>query len=277
MGNLVISILVVGAMLVGPLILLALIKIISRIFGDLSISFEQNKNNTESPLQIAVNWDAKSYPYKINRIKIDFTELVRGGRASSFSFTYEDKRYLKRPFVLPLKLSTEQLAMLTDNSSSQKLLSNSSLSVEIEQTNGKSIRKKIKKLALLKQINNSQALTSSNDNFQLLEAKEIDSWSVFTRVFPWREIVEVEVETKAAKPKAKAGKKVELDFVVTKVWIEPGCIVCDACEDEAPDVFQVLSDTCIVRDNAPLVDTAAIVAAAEGCPVDVIKFDQKAK
>ncbi len=66
--------------------------------------------------------------------------------------------------------------------------------------------------------------------------------------------------------------------LVTKVWIEPGCIVCDACETTAPDVFEVLEDTCIIRPAALTVDftkprTQNIIDAAEECPVDVIKFD----
>ena len=68
--------------------------------------------------------------------------------------------------------------------------------------------------------------------------------------------------------------------LVTKVWIDPGCIVCDACETTAPDVFEVQHDneTCIVRPEALVVEfakvlTDTIVEAAEECPVDVIKFD----
>ncbi len=65
---------------------------------------------------------------------------------------------------------------------------------------------------------------------------------------------------------------------VTKVWIEPGCIVCDACENAAPDVFEVLEETCVIRPAALAVDfckprTDEIIEAAEECPVDVIKFD----
>ena len=65
---------------------------------------------------------------------------------------------------------------------------------------------------------------------------------------------------------------------VTKVWIDPGCIVCDACETTAPDVFEVLEETCIVRPAALSIEftkprTQAIKDAAEECPVDVIKFD----
>jgi len=70
--------------------------------------------------------------------------------------------------------------------------------------------------------------------------------------------------------------------LVTKVWIAPGCIVCDACETTAPDVFQVLHDdgTCIIRPDALDMEftkprTDDIIQAAAECPVDVIKFDLK--
>lgn len=66
--------------------------------------------------------------------------------------------------------------------------------------------------------------------------------------------------------------------MVSKVWIEEGCIVCDACETAAPTVFEVTDDSCIIRPEALTADftkplTDAIVEAAEECPVDVIKFD----
>ncbi len=66
--------------------------------------------------------------------------------------------------------------------------------------------------------------------------------------------------------------------MVTKVWIEPGCIVCDACETAAPDVFEVLDDTCIIRPAALTAEftrprTENIKDAAAECPVDVIKFE----
>ncbi len=66
--------------------------------------------------------------------------------------------------------------------------------------------------------------------------------------------------------------------LVTKVWIEPGCIVCDACETAAPDVFEVQEETCVIRPAALALEftkprTQSIIDAAEECPVDVIKFD----
>lgn len=62
------------------------------------------------------------------------------------------------------------------------------------------------------------------------------------------------------------------NFSVAKVWIEPGCIVCNACEDIYKEVFEVLADTCIIRPNAPLDDGLRIQEAAEACPVEVIKY-----
>ena len=62
------------------------------------------------------------------------------------------------------------------------------------------------------------------------------------------------------------------NFKIAKVWIEPGCIVCNACEDIYKEVFEVLADTCIIRPNAPLDDGLRVQEAAEACPVEVIKF-----
>src|SRR3954465_6866136 len=65
---------------------------------------------------------------------------------------------------------------------------------------------------------------------------------------------------------------------VVKVWIAPGCIVCDSCENDCPEVFDVQEQTCIIRPPAMSADflkplTQSIEVAAEGCPVDVIKFE----
>jgi ferredoxin len=62
------------------------------------------------------------------------------------------------------------------------------------------------------------------------------------------------------------------NFAVAKVWIEPGCIVCDACEGIFPEVFEVTDSTCLIRAGAPLDNGLRIQEAAEACPVEVIKF-----
>jgi ferredoxin len=75
----------------------------------------------------------------------------------------------------------------------------------------------------------------------------------------------------AAGAPAAAGPAAD-NFKIAKVWIEPGCIVCNACEDIYKDVFEVLADTCIIRPNAPLDDGLRMQEAAEACPVEVIKY-----
>src|SRR5437763_17088259 len=72
----------------------------------------------------------------------------------------------------------------------------------------------------------------------------------------------------------------ETHTIVTKVWIAPGCIVCDACENDCPEVFDVQEETCVIRPPAQSADflrplTPSIQIAAEGCPVEVIKYETK--
>ncbi len=73
---------------------------------------------------------------------------------------------------------------------------------------------------------------------------------------------------------AGSGASGAANFAVSKVWIEPGCIVCDACETIYPEVFDVQEKTCIIRPGAPLTDGLKIQEAAEACPVEVIKFSK---
>src|SRR5215213_6173264 len=65
---------------------------------------------------------------------------------------------------------------------------------------------------------------------------------------------------------------------IVKVWIAPGCIVCDSCENDCPEVFEVQEATCIIRPPAMSAEftkplTPSIITAAEGCPVEVIKYE----
>lgn len=56
-----------------------------------------------------------------------------------------------------------------------------------------------------------------------------------------------------------------------KVWIAPGCITCGRCEFIAPEIFEVL-DVAYVKNAADLSKhEAAILQAAQTCPVQVIK------
>ncbi|MDD0852710.1 ferredoxin [Halobacteriovorax sp. GB3] len=73
---------------------------------------------------------------------------------------------------------------------------------------------------------------------------------------------------------ADASAAPQENFAVSKVWIEDGCIVCNACEGIFPEVFEVTDDTCLIRDGAPLDDGLKILEAAEACPTEVIKFNK---
>ena len=60
-----------------------------------------------------------------------------------------------------------------------------------------------------------------------------------------------------------------------KVYIEPGCITCGACEFVAPEVFQI-TDICHVNAQADLEKNKELIQeAARMCPVNVIKYEEK--
>ena len=65
---------------------------------------------------------------------------------------------------------------------------------------------------------------------------------------------------------------------VLRVWIEPGCIVCNACESSCPDVFHVEPESSTIRAEALDAEflaarAAAVRDAAAECPAEVIKFE----
>jgi ferredoxin len=280
-NTLFIALFVMVIVMGGPLTVFVIVKIANSFFGGVKVRFLRTLGQKESPIGMLVEWDNESFPLNISRVKVDFSELVQGGRSTSFSFTFEDRAAKKRSFFVPMKLPPADLKMLVDGGHNQqaKVLDRSLLSIEVEDVKGNVVRRKLKKRAVVAALQ-EQAFIASKE-IEALPPTAPDAWGTQSRVFPWRKEVLVEAGGEKAhkekKPKAAGGPAKILDFVVTKVWIEPGCIVCDACENEAPAVFQVLSDTCIVRENAPLDDAASIVAAAEGCPVDVIKYDRAAK
>jgi ferredoxin len=83
-------------------------------------------------------------------------------------------------------------------------------------------------------------------------------------------------------------------MAIIKVWIEEGCTVCNECESSAPEVFHVTDETSVIKGEAredgvtdeneatksPLKGDLGsefeeeIKEAAEGCPVDIIKFEE---
>lgn len=63
------------------------------------------------------------------------------------------------------------------------------------------------------------------------------------------------------------------NMAMNKVWIVDGCISCGLCSDLCPDVFR-LEDVAVVQEGADLkANENCIRESAEGCPVEVIKYD----
>lgn len=278
MGNLLLSVLVVVLVLGGPLTLYFVIKILNNVWGALSVKFVKT---AEHPLALSVSWDNESFDIKVTRIKLEMTEHVPGGRSVAHSFTFDDSSSKRKSFVLALKLPEKDFLALTDSglNNQQRAIDVSTVNIEVETIDGETRRFAIPKKKIIAAL--SAAAVEFPKDVEVVADKGPDSWSVLTRVFPWRKAVETEEDAAAPKKAAAHGgapvARAPVDFAVTKVWIEPGCIVCDACEAEAPLVFWVQADTCIVRENAPLDDPAAIKAAADGCPVDVIKYTKVPK
>lgn len=80
--------------------------------------------------------------------------------------------------------------------------------------------------------------------------------------------------------------------LLTRVWIDEGCICCHACVQTAPEVFAIPNDSAEVlgenrcdgrtsrnaTERSPLNAVGlesedAIREAAAGCPIDIIHFD----
>lgn len=63
-------------------------------------------------------------------------------------------------------------------------------------------------------------------------------------------------------------------MLISKVWIEEGCTACGLCEDACPEVFE-MKDIAVVKADAIFDgNDDTIIEAAEGCPVEVIKYEE---
>jgi len=65
---------------------------------------------------------------------------------------------------------------------------------------------------------------------------------------------------------------------IIRVWIEEGCVTCGNSEEVCPEIFEIdiEAGTAIVRESVDFSSySEKIRLAAESCPVDVIKFEEK--
>ena len=64
-------------------------------------------------------------------------------------------------------------------------------------------------------------------------------------------------------------------MAITRVWIEKGCISCGNSEDNCPEVFKLKDGMATVLGNDDYSGLEEkIIDAAEGCPVEVIKYEE---
>ena len=66
-------------------------------------------------------------------------------------------------------------------------------------------------------------------------------------------------------------------MAIKRVWIEPGCIRCGQSKDACPEVFEIPAggDSAVVLEGVDFgAHEDAIKDAAEGCPVQVIKYEE---
>lgn len=63
-------------------------------------------------------------------------------------------------------------------------------------------------------------------------------------------------------------------MIITKVWMEEGCISCGLCEATCDAVFR-MDDIAYVNEGVNYADySSQIEEAADSCPVEVIKFSE---
>ena len=67
-------------------------------------------------------------------------------------------------------------------------------------------------------------------------------------------------------------------MAITRVWIEEGCIACGMSENNCPEVFKVdkeLDSSTVIKGVDFSLYEDEIKAAAEDCPAEVIKFEER--
>jgi ferredoxin len=221
----------------------------------------------------AFKWDSSREPAKFNRIRLRLfnpfgnptqVEILRefDGHTSDFALDFD----FGAPFKELISAKNFKDALVQIELSSVECITH-----QIEMRGSEFLAKKEK-----------ANLTAGEFNTKYKVVKEKPKFSIPDRTF-------------IAPPLPKTGKALKLatnpefagsfaggagdapvaavaNFAVTKVWIEPGCIVCNACEGIYPEVFEVTDTTCLIRPGAPLDDGLKIQESADACPVEVIKF-----
>ncbi len=246
------------------------------LFGRPKVDFLKS-NLGSNGFAFAFKWDSSREPAKFNKIRLRLFNPFGSPTQVEVTREFDGKT---SDFALDLDLGNPFREILT-----AKGFHDAIIQIEVSSVEGIVHQLEMKGFDFLKKIKEaSMSASEFNDKYKIVIEKP--KFTIPDRTF-------------IAPPLPKSGKALKLatnpefagsfagtsdatgaqaqaiaNFSVAKVWIEPGCIVCNACEGIYPEVFEVTSTTCLIRPSAPLNDGLKIQEAAEACPVEVIKFNK---
>ena len=272
--------LAVVGLVVGVGALSLLVGAVDFIFGGPRIDFLQTQKG-ENGFAFAFNWNSAKEPAKMNYIQLRLFDALGGNKQIIISSEFEGENN---------KFATD----VDFGSRFQEIVEgakNNTASVEVEvgsRADGVHYKflmkgeKFLEKIQLgVKTVDEFYSASKWNENTAAKNPIPMPTRSFIADTVPGKGN-QLAIPTNPAFAELFAGasgggatgeaKEEVPNFAVSKVWIEPGCIVCDACEDIYPEVFEVTADTCVIRPDAPLDNGLLIQDAAEACPVEVIKF-----
>ncbi len=237
------------------------IEILKSSFGDNGFAF-------------CFSWDQSAEPVRFDRVRLHlfnpFGSPTQMDITREFAPSGDD-------FARDIEMGSVMKDLL-----SAKGLETATLEIEVTATNDGVTHQKSMKGITFKEKISSAIVTASEMNEKLVTPKKKPLFTIPEQSFISPPLPKTEKQLKlmtnpifagsfAGAQEGGAAPAAAANFAVSKVWIEPGCIVCNACEGIYPEVFEV-TDTCYVRPNAPLDNGLKIQEAAEACPVEVIKF-----
>ncbi len=268
-----------GIALIAGLGLILNIGILSLLSGALHFLFARPKVDilkTEQGLNgfaFAFKWDSSREPAKFNKVKIRLFNPF--GNPTQVEI-FRDFEGFTSDFAQDFDLGTSFKEILNAKGFRDALLQ-----VELHSVEGVIHQVEMKGFQFLQK--REKALITANEfNSKYQVKKEKPKFTIPDRTFISPPLPKTGKALKLATNPEFAGSfaggagdapaAAVANFSISKVWIEPGCIVCNACEGIFPEVFEVTDTTCLIRPGAPLDDGLRIQESADACPVEVIKF-----
>jgi len=261
-------------------VLVAHIGICSLLAGSVDFLFGKPKFNIlktslgPTGFAFSFDWNNSKEPSNFNLVRVRLFNPFGKKTQVDVSKNFTSK---KSSFATDVDLGPEYKAILAcDNINKSRVM------IEVSSDDGLSFQYE---MPTSKFINKIETASSVADKFNLDEKKSnedkvyyhtVSQSHVATQVNKTTNSLKISTNPEFAGDFQETSSAVEgqANFKVAKVWIESGCIVCNACEDAEPSVFKVNDDGCIVIAGATLDDGLKILEAAEACPVEIIKFDK---